>query len=167
MRDLVETVIDNLLAQERRLQTTKRASAASRSQFRETLNAVNSQTEKNSTPAIKAQHHKHQNQQLWQASLQFEGLFIQQMMAAMRKSVPKSGFLPHGFAQDVQGSMMDQAVAETASKRGEFGIAEAIYRQMNRNSTPIQENPDIADKKIMDDPIHKLSAAAEVDKHAR
>ncbi len=81
---------------------------------------------------------------LWQASLKFEAMLIQQMMSAMRKTVPESGLLSSGFASDMYASMFDQAIAETSSKSGSLGIAENIYRQMNAGNQ-IKENPISAD----------------------
>ncbi|MDQ6955565.1 MAG: rod-binding protein [Mariprofundaceae bacterium] len=78
---------------------------------------------------------KHPNKDLWDVSVKFEGIFFQQMMAAMRKTVPESGFLPHGFAEGVQESMFDQAVADAGSKSGSLGIAMNIYRQLEQGDS--------------------------------
>ena len=82
---------------------------------------------------------------LWEASLKFEAMLMQQMMAAMRKTVPESGMISSGFANDMYNSMFDQAIAETGSTRGSLGIAEGIYRQMSA-AAGINENPESADK---------------------
>jgi len=68
---------------------------------------------------------------LWEVSQKFEAMLMQQMMSAMRKTVPASGLLPSGFAGDMYASMFDQAIAETGSKSGSLGIAENIYRHMS------------------------------------
>ena len=81
---------------------------------------------------------------LWEASLKFEAMLMQQMMAAMRKTVPESGLMSSGFASDMYNSMFDQAIAETGSTRGSLGIAEGIYRQMSA-AAGIKENPESAD----------------------
>ena len=71
---------------------------------------------------------------LWEVSLKFEAILMQQVMSAMHKTVPESGLLPSGFAGDMYSSMFNQAVAETSSKSGNLGIAESIYRQMHANN---------------------------------
>lgn len=87
------------------------------------------------TPVVKTERDK----KLWKASVQFEAMFMQQMFSSMHKSVPKSGLLPSGFAEDVHNSMMDQAVAESASRNGSMGIAPSIYRQMQQaNQAQVQ-----------------------------
>ena len=81
---------------------------------------------------------------LWEVSLKFEAMLMQQMMSAMRKTVPQDGLMSAGFANDMYSSMFDQAIAETSSKSGSLGIAENIYRQMSANN-PIKANPISAD----------------------
>lgn len=73
---------------------------------------------------------------LWKVSRQFEAIFVQQMLDEMHKSVPHSGFLPNGFAEQVHSSMFDQAVAGTISKNADLGIATAIYRQLAQIQHP-------------------------------
>lgn len=77
------------------------------------------------------QHGREKDPALWEVSLKFEAMLMQQMISAMRKTVPESGLLPSGFAGDMYSSMLDQAIAETGSKSGGLGIAENIYRQMS------------------------------------
>lgn len=83
---------------------------------------------------------------LWEVSLKFEAMLMQQMMSSMRKTVPDSGALTSGFAGNMYSSMFDQAIAETGSKSGSLGIAESIYRQMSEaGSTQAKANPVSAD----------------------
>jgi len=77
---------------------------------------------------------KGRDEKLWQASLKFESVFMQQMMESMRKSVPESGFMPHGFAEKSYQSMMDQAIADVGSKQGPLGIAASIYHQLKHDN---------------------------------
>jgi len=81
---------------------------------------------------------------LWEVSLKFEAMLMQQMMTAMRKTVPSDGLLSSGFANDMYSSMFDQAIVEAGSKSGGLGIAENVYRQMNANNQT-KANPISAD----------------------
>ncbi|HKJ83529.1 MAG TPA: rod-binding protein [Mariprofundaceae bacterium] len=74
------------------------------------------------------------DKKLWQASLQFEAVFIQKMLSEMHKSMPKSGLLKSGFAENVHHSMMDQAVAKAASRTDPMGMAASIYRDLQQAS---------------------------------
>lgn len=93
---------------------------------------------------VQAQQDKPRNEKLWKACVQFEALFAQQMLSAMHKTVPDSGFLPNGFAQGVHNDMFNQAVAENIAKSGHTGIATALYRQIAQLA-PVQETADHAD----------------------
>ncbi len=176
MRDLVESVIDSILAQERR--QAPRSHQAPRSgpaqaDFRTSFDRIRKDRQDRHPAETRFQSpagNPHPDSRLWEVSLKFEGQFIEQMLHAMRSSIPKSGLLPHGFAQDVQDSMMDQAIAETAGRRGEFGIAESIYRQMSRAVAQDHANP--ADKAYMAESIaskleHPVDQATEAIRHAR
>ncbi|MBL4760176.1 MAG: rod-binding protein [Mariprofundaceae bacterium] len=129
MRDLVETVIAQVLQQDKRAAKPAADPEAFKSEFVKALN------NKPIVHADAVDMRNIKNKELWDVSVKFEAVFFQQMMSAMRKTVPDSGFLAHGFAQDVQESMFDQAVADAGSKSGGLGIALSIYRQLERNDT--------------------------------
>jgi flagellar protein FlgJ len=70
---------------------------------------------------------------LREAAEQFEGLFIQQMLSEMRKTVPEDGL----FSSAQEGTfrdLADQQLAQDLAKSGDFGIAEALVRQLERRS---------------------------------
>jgi len=127
MRDLVETVIGQVLQKDARYKSTSTTSSASfKSDFMKHVN------DKKQTVFVG--HTEIKDQALWKASLKFEGLLFKQMMQAMRKTIPDGGLVKHGFAQGVQDSMFDQAVSDAASQSGSLGLAMNIYRQMEQSS---------------------------------
>jgi len=127
MRDLVETVIGQVLQKDTRYKSTSPSVGTSfKSDFMKHVN------DKKQTVFVG--HTKIRDEKLWQASLKFEGMLFKQMMQAMRKTIPDGGLLKHGFAQGVQDSMFDQAVSDAASQRGSLGLAMNIYRQMEKTS---------------------------------
>jgi len=127
MRDLVETVIAQVMAQDKPATKPVSDPEAFKSRFVQALNHKPA-TQMDDKLEIK-------NKALWDVSVKFEGIFFQQMMEAMRKTVPESGFLPHGFAEGIQESMFDQAVADAGSKSGSLGIAMNIYRQLEQGDS--------------------------------
>ncbi|MDX8397119.1 MAG: rod-binding protein [Mariprofundaceae bacterium] len=134
MRDLVETVIAQVMQQDHKHTAKAKDSDkpnAFKSQFMQKINDKSSSVAKQSD-------NSHPNKALWDASVQFESMLYQQMMESMRKTIPDSGLLPHGFAQGVQDSMFDQAISKAAGKNGSLGIAMSIYRQLEQN-TPQQD----------------------------
>ena len=62
---------------------------------------------------------------------QFEALFIQMMLAEMRKSSPKEGLFDSQAVQTYQ-DMADKQVSLDMAKRGDFGIANVIKEQFER-----------------------------------
>jgi len=132
MRDLVETVIGQVLAQDKPTAQPSADPEAFKSRFVQALN---------NKPAVQEGGKLEiKNKALWDVSVKFEGILFQQMMSAMRKTVPESGLLPHGFAEGVQESMFDQAIAEAGSKGGSLGIAKSIYRQLEQSDPSSRNN---------------------------
>ena len=69
--------------------------------------------------------------ELKKACQNFEAIILQQMLTAMRKSVPKDGLLDSGYAQDMYQSMYDEGLAkEMANGRG-IGLADTLYHQLS------------------------------------
>jgi len=133
MRDLVETVIAQVMKHDPPTPARRHASTPIHGihKFTAKMNdAVANRTHVQARPP-----QEHRDKRLWHASLQFEAMMFQQMMASMRKTIPSSGFVHTGFAEDVQGSMFDQVVAKDAAKQGGLGIANSIYRQLSHADT--------------------------------
>ncbi len=131
MRDLVETVIGDILARERAARPPAAHPAPTRAAAR--------------SFAPIAADAQHRDAKLWKSCREFEALFLQQMLSEMRKTVPRSKLLDGGFAGDVQAAMMDQAVAQAAAQRAPLGLAEAMYRQLeagaHARAAPADKNP--------------------------
>jgi len=134
MRDLVETVIAQVMKQDPRPAPEKHRAPAHATDLHKFTGMMDAAT-RNAKPVQTRQVQAHPDQRLWHASRQFEAMMFQQMMSAMRKTIPSSGVLKTGFAEDVQGAMFDQAVSKSASQQGSLGIANSIYRQLSRPGT--------------------------------
>jgi flagellar protein FlgJ len=52
------------------------------------------------------------------------------MLESMRKTVPKSGLL-ESFSSDMYKSMFDEELANEMAKRGEVGLANMMYKQLD------------------------------------
>lgn len=66
----------------------------------------------------------------WKVAQDFEAMFIQQMMTAMRKTVLDGGMTDPSRGREIFTSMLDEEMSKSASKQGSFGMAEIIYRQL-------------------------------------
>jgi Rod binding domain-containing protein len=122
MRDLVETVISQVMNE-----PYGGSSGSARGKGKTGEHPFNVKNYASSQPFNAAEI---KDQKLWDVCCKFEAILMQQMMSAMRKSVPKSGFLPNGFAEGVHDSMLDQAIADSGSKQGNLGLAVQMYRQL-------------------------------------
>jgi len=85
---------------------------------------------------LKAQAKKDQKSALNETAQQFEALFIQMMLAQMRKSIPKDGMFDSQAVQTYQ-DMSDKQVALDMSKRGDFGIADMIKAQFEKQGMAV------------------------------
>lgn len=76
--------------------------------------------------------------ELKKVAQQLEGVFIEQLMKAMRSTVPEGDLGRGGAGEDIFTGLMDQQVSDAAAARGHGGLSAAIYRQMRAR---IQTNP--------------------------
>ncbi|MCP3178419.1 rod-binding protein [Desulfuromonas sp. KJ2020] len=65
---------------------------------------------------------------------EFEAIFLASMFKAMRQSVPQGGIIEKGNADEIYQSLLDQEIATQAAKGQGMGIAEVLYRQLNREA---------------------------------
>ena len=76
-----------------------------------------------------------QRQQAKKVSQDFEGLFVGMMMKSMRETVGKDKLTGGGHGEDVYRSLLDQQYTEAAVKRGGFGLAKLIERDIIRQES--------------------------------
>lgn len=105
-----------------------------------TTTSTTSSTPLNITPTIGGSAAKldKAHSDLMKASQQFESYFINEMLKEMRKTVPTDDDIMGGSNNDQQifTDMADQAVADSVSKQGSFGIAKMLYSQLSKSLPP-------------------------------
>jgi flagellar protein FlgJ len=67
---------------------------------------------------------------LYKACLDFEAIFIKQMLNSMRKTVEKSGLLDGGLAEEFFEDMLYDEYAKKMAENANFGLAAMIYNQL-------------------------------------
>lgn len=73
---------------------------------------------------------------LRQAAQQMEGVFLAQLLQAMRDTVPSDGLLSPGSGEQMFTSMLDERVAQTAASRQEHGLGAVLFRQLRAALNP-------------------------------
>lgn len=73
----------------------------------------------------------HDDAALKKACSEFETIFIESVIKAMRKTVPKDGLFSGGFGEEVFQELFDQEIACQMARCGGFGIAGTLYNQLN------------------------------------
>ncbi|MBL0714176.1 MAG: rod-binding protein [Desulfosarcina sp.] len=69
---------------------------------------------------------------LKQACADFEALLIQKLFQTMRASIPKSGLIDSGPAEEIYTGMLDQQVAQDLALQGGLGLSAQIKEQIVR-----------------------------------
>ena len=76
-----------------------------------------------------------QDKKLMAVSKQFEGIFVNQMVSAMRKTVVHEGIVPESQAERVYQGMLDQEHAQHITDSGELGLANLVYQHLKTQSS--------------------------------
>ena len=67
-----------------------------------------------------------------EAAVQFETMFVTQMLEQMTSSMKADPNFGGGPAEGIHRSMLNEEYAKQISKRGGIGVSDAIYREMLR-----------------------------------
>ena len=84
------------------------------------------------TPAAATDPRQGQAERLRATARQLEGVFVEQMFKAMRETVPEGGATSGGSGEEMFTGMLDQSLAGEVPGRWSNGLAEALYRQLQR-----------------------------------
>ncbi len=74
---------------------------------------------------------------LEEACRDFEALFIKQMLDSMRKTVPESGMMDGGMAEDVFEDMLYDEYSKLMARTADLGIAEMMQQQLTKKYTSL------------------------------
>jgi len=75
-----------------------------------------------------------ENKELKKVAKQFEAVFINQMIGAMRKTVTPGGLIPESNAERVFKGMLDSENAERMADSEQLGLSQIIYDHLLRTS---------------------------------
>jgi len=77
---------------------------------------------------------------LFDASVEFESMFVKLMLNQMRKTVEKQNMIHGGYAEDIFEDMLYDEYAKEISKNESLGIAEQIYSSMAKSLPPLEDS---------------------------
>ena len=72
-----------------------------------------------------------EDQKLREATVDFETLFIKQMLDSMKKTVTKSGLLDGGMGQDIFEDMLYDEYAKKMAQTADLGISDMMFNQLS------------------------------------
>jgi flagellar protein FlgJ len=75
---------------------------------------------------------KEQEAQLMKSCQDFESIFWNFMLQAMRQATPKSGFLDSSQEQELFTSMQDEELSKSMAQRGGLGISRMLFEQLKK-----------------------------------
>ena len=65
---------------------------------------------------------------------EFESIFVNMMLKAMRGTVEKSGLIDGGQAEDIFSDMLYDEYAKGMTKSAGFGLADSVYIELSRQA---------------------------------
>ena len=84
----------------------------------------------NSLESGKASFSCKSNAQIKEACFELESLFINYLLKEMRATIPKSGFISGGKAEEIYTSMLDSQLAKEMASRGGIGLSSFLCDQL-------------------------------------
>ncbi len=79
---------------------------------------------------------------LTKACAEFEALLVQKLFQTMRASIPKSGLIDGGSAEEIYTAMLDQKVAQDMSFQGGLGLSARMKEQIVRYMDSLKHEND-------------------------
>ena len=70
---------------------------------------------------------------LYDASVEFESIFVKMMLKEMKKSVEKTNLIHGGYAEEIFEDILYDEYAKNISKNESLGLAEEIYTTLSKN----------------------------------
>lgn len=72
---------------------------------------------------------------LEKACKDFEAIILNQMLSAMRKTVPESGLFEKSFGQKIYQSMSDEELSKNMAHNKGMGLGEMLFQQLSQKNT--------------------------------
>ncbi len=99
------------------------------------FNMINSNNrfEKIKNSVKSSENNDNDSKKLEKVGVELESFFISYLLKEMRSTIPKSGFLSGGKAEEFYTEMLDKEIAKEISLRGGIGIKDLVDSQMKND----------------------------------
>lgn len=87
-----------------------------------------------SIPTAEEPVRERENPELRKLARQFEAVFVNQMIGAMRKTVPQGGLIPESGAERTFKTMLDNENAARIADAEQLGLSAIIYEHLLRSA---------------------------------
>lgn len=77
---------------------------------------------------------KEEHPEIREVSKQFEAVFVNQLVDAMRRTVVKGGLVPESQAERVYQSMLDSEYSQRISESDQIGLSKMVYDHLLRRT---------------------------------
>lgn len=132
--------IQNLLREEKQIRGARSFPEALREEFNEKLSGKVSSSEvrmpHNIREEISADPYR---KKLYDASVEFESVFVKMMLKEMKSTVHKSGLIEGGYAEEIFEDMLYDEYSKNLSANSSLGLAEQIYQSLSSNLPPVSK----------------------------
>jgi flagellar protein FlgJ len=107
----------------------------------QTMN-LSSQIEKvkNSVSSHSASAIKDHDAKLKRACAEFESLFMFYLLKEMRATIPKTGFISGGRAEEIYTSLLDTQLARELSLNGGIGLSAILFKRLNAEQKQVEDH---------------------------
>ncbi|EQA44244.1 rod binding protein [Leptospira broomii serovar Hurstbridge str. 5399] len=76
---------------------------------------------------------------LYDASVEFESIFVKMVLKEMKATIHKSGLIDGGYAEEIFEDMLYDEYSKNLSANSSLGLAEQIYQSLSSNLPPIKK----------------------------
>lgn len=73
-----------------------------------------------------------EQKKLWDVAVEFEAIFIKQMLDSMKKTVNKTKLIDGGMTEEIFDDMLCEQRSVSMAKNGSMGLAKTIYNQLSQ-----------------------------------
>lgn len=71
-----------------------------------------------------------EEKKLYEACVEFESIFVKQMLDSMKKTINKSGLMDGGMTEEIFDDMLYDRYATSISKNAQLGLAKQMFDQI-------------------------------------